>query len=73
MTERTMGGVNHTNRDDPRNVFAEMFRRGASTTTDGGQRTDETDSMADVDHEAPDGTDANEVWARGRPVGSPDR
>ncbi|WP_259517949.1 hypothetical protein [Halanaeroarchaeum sp. HSR-CO] len=70
---KTMGEVNHSHRDDPRNVFGEMFRRGASTTTDGGRRTTDAESMADVAHEAPDGTDANGVWTRGRKVGSPDR
>jgi hypothetical protein len=37
------------------------------------QRPDDGESMADVNHDAPDGTDPNEVWARGRAVGSPDQ
>ncbi|MFC7167592.1 hypothetical protein [Halospeciosus flavus] len=30
-----MREVSHTNPDDPRNVFGELFRRGPSTVADG--------------------------------------
>jgi len=64
-----MNQVSHSHADDPRNVFGEMFRRGASTTADGGDReTIPRTTMGDVEHEAPSGTDANHVWARGRHV-----
>ena len=72
MTEKTMGGINHQHRDDPRNVFGEMFRRGATTTTDGGERG-ERDTMADLSHEAPAGTDVNDVWTRGQRGDAHDR
>ena len=34
---KTMKTVSHTNPEDPRNVFSEMFRRGATTPADGGR------------------------------------
>ncbi|MFB6125547.1 MAG: hypothetical protein ABEJ59_06275 [Halanaeroarchaeum sp.] len=66
MTE--MGDISHSHRDDPRNVFGELFRRGPGTATDGGEPAPRT--MADVEHESPEGTDANHVWARGRVPGA---
>jgi hypothetical protein len=72
MTEGTMGGVNHQHRDDPHNVFGEMFRRGATVTPDGGER-DGVDTMADLSHEPPAGADVNEVWSRGQRVDGTDR
>ncbi|MFC7201534.1 hypothetical protein [Halospeciosus flavus] len=77
----TMREVSHTNPDDPRNVFGELFRRGPSTVADGGQSAQSADertsgeavsreenerTMAEVSHTASDAPDVNEVWERGQ-------
>ncbi|MFB6069812.1 MAG: hypothetical protein ABEJ76_02205 [Halanaeroarchaeum sp.] len=69
MTD-TMDEVSHAHREDPRNVFGEMFRRGPDATADGGESAAPAVTMADVDHEGPSGTDASGVWSRGRVPGA---
>jgi hypothetical protein len=68
-----MKEVSHTNPQDPRNVFGELFRRGPSTIADGGESTRDTDdatesdrTMKNVSHTVDDETrNSNRVWSRG--------
>ena len=73
MTD-TMRAVDHTHPHDERSVDS-SFRRGRGVATDGsGQPTDrpterdavDDESMAEVDHQPPNGDGANPVFERGR-------
>jgi hypothetical protein len=49
-------------------TFGHVYKRGPAVTDGGEARasTEDADSMSEVDHEAPDGEGASEVWKRGR-------
>jgi hypothetical protein len=62
-SEREMGGIDHTHPHTGEAFGANggVFTRGPAAA-DGGTEDDE---MRDVEHVAPDGDGANEVWERG--------